>query len=113
MRGDRVRRTCLWTFAACLLALAGCDRDVAEHPGKKTYERYCFSCHQAGVAGAPKFGDPETWEGRLEKDRAELLANVVVGMPPAMPAKGLCNVCDEERLADAVDYLVGSLEGAR
>ena len=99
-----------WTLGVCLLALAGCGgEDVAEHPGKKTYERYCFSCHHAGVAGAPKFGDPTSWEGRLVKGREALLDSVVVGMPPAMPAKGLCNTCDEGRLEDAMDYLLGSL----
>ena len=103
----------VWTLAACLLALAGCGRDVAEHPGKKTYERYCFSCHHAGVAGAPKFGELEGWDGRLEKSREALLNSVVVGMPPAMPPKGLCNVCDEQRLADALAYLLGSLEEHR
>ena len=61
------------------------------------------------MAGAPKFGDPESWEGRLEKGRKAMLDSVVVGMPPAMPAKGLCNVCDEQRLEDAMDYLLGSL----
>lgn len=99
-----------WSLAVFVLALVGCGgEDMAEHPGKKTYERYCFSCHQAGVAGAPKFGDPQSWEGRLAKDRKAMLDNVVVGMPPAMPAKGLCNACDEQRLEDAMDYLLRSL----
>ncbi len=112
MRERNVRGLLLWAVAACPLALAGCGgNDVAEHPGKKTYERYCFSCHHAGVAGAPKFGDPEGWDWRLKKGREALLDSVVAGMPPAMPAKGLCNVCDEQRLADALDYLLGSLEG--
>lgn len=97
----------LWLGA---LFVSGCGGEApADHPGKETYNRYCFSCHQAGVAGAPKYGDAETWGPRLAKSREVLLDSVVVGMPPAMPARGLCSTCDEARLGDALDYLLDSV----
>ena len=101
---------------AMLLAwLPACDRgDSPDHPGKRTYERYCFSCHAAGVADAPRFGDRESWGTRLEKGEDALLQSVIDGMPPGMPAMGLCMACSEEQLRDSVDYMLEALaEGPR
>ena len=42
-----------------MLGLAGCaeqEEPSAEHPGLQTYMQYCASCHNAGVADAPKLG---------------------------------------------------------
>lgn len=95
-------------FAGLLVA---CDPDEsAEHPGKKTYERYCFTCHAAGVAGAPALDDTQAWTPRLARGREALLASVVQGMPPGMPPKGLCNTCTEEQLLESIDYMIESIE---
>ncbi len=97
-------------LAALLAWLPACDRDApAEHPGKRTYERYCFSCHAAGVAGAPEFGDPEAWAPRLAKGEDAMLRSVIDGMPPGMPVMGLCMACSEEQLRDSIDYIVQAL----
>ena len=94
-----------------LVSSPACDRgDVADHPGKRTYERYCFSCHAAGVADAPKFGDRASWGTRLEKGEDALLQSVIDGMPPGMPVMGLCYACSEEQLRDSVDYMLEALE---
>ena len=91
--------------ATALLAGCGTEPDAQEHPGKAVYQRYCFSCHQAGIAGAPKFGDVQAWATRLAKGRAELLANVKRGMTPGMPPRGACPSCTDEALAAAVDFM--------
>lgn len=97
-------------LAALLAWLPACDRDApAEHPGKRTYERYCFSCHAAGVADAPKFGDRESWGTRLDKGENALLQSVIDGMPPGMPVMGLCMACSEEQLRDSIDYIIAGL----
>lgn len=78
----------------------------AVHPGAQTYTRYCFSCHAAGVAGAPKVGEADAWVERIAKGRELLLANSIEGMPPGMPAKGLCSSCTAEQLDQAIDYMI-------
>ena len=75
-------------------------------PGEVTYNRFCFSCHAAGIAGAPKTGLAEAWEARLAKGRAALLQSTIVGIAPGMPPKGLCAQCTEDELAAAIDYML-------
>lgn len=99
--------------AAVVLALmAGCGSSTEEsassavaHPGEATYTRYCFSCHAAGIAGAPRAGDAEQWAPRLAKGPEALLASTIAGIAPGMPARGLCNQCSDEDLANAIDYM--------
>lgn len=100
----------LLTLAACeQRSEAGDASGQAEAPppaGEVTYNRFCFSCHAAGIAGAPKAGLAEAWEARLAKGRAALLQSTIDGMPPAMPAMGLCMQCTEDDLAAAIDYML-------
>ena len=93
--------------AVCALT-AGCGGENAgpAHPGEQTYNRYCFSCHAAGVAGAPRVGDPQGWQPRIDKGDAALLESTIAGMPPGMPPRGLCSGCTEEELSAAIDYMI-------
>ena len=103
-------------LTALLLAatLAGCggESGTASAPqsaasaGETTYLRFCFSCHAAGVAGAPKMGDVAAWAPRIAKGEDVLLASTINGLPPGMPPKGLCAQCSDEDLGDAVRYMV-------
>jgi cytochrome c5 len=77
-----------------------------EHPGKVTYTRFCFSCHAAGVAGAPRVGDADAWRPREAKGMPLLLEATVVGIPPGMPAKGLCITCSDGELTAAIEYML-------
>ena len=88
---------------------AGPDAGVAaapEHPGKATYERYCFNCHAAGTAGAPLLGVKEDWLGRIDRGVDDLVRTTIEGIPPAMPPRGLCMRCDDATLRQAVEYMV-------
>ena len=38
---------------------------IADDAGKKTYDEACGVCHNAGIAGAPKFGDAAAWAPAL------------------------------------------------
>ena len=106
-----------WKAACCasLFLVAACSESgpgtadgaaVPDHPGKATYERFCFSCHAAGVAGAPKTGDADSWAPRLAKGMDQMLQSTVEGMPPGMPERGLCFNCSDEQLTDAIDYML-------
>ena len=93
--------------------LAGCSdpggdatAQAPAHPGETTYNRYCFSCHAAGVAGAPKVGVADQWAPRAAKGREALLATTKSGIAPGMPPMGLCRTCSDEELLDAIDYMI-------
>jgi cytochrome c5 len=103
-------RASLHGFVAlvCLVA-AGCgghaDDVAAKSPGETTYNRYCFSCHAAGVAGAPRVGDAVAWAPRIAKGQAALVASATNGLPPGMPPRGLCLQCSEADLRAAIEYM--------
>ena len=73
--------------------------------GEEIYERACFSCHAAGLSGAPKLGDVEAWAPRIAKGDALLLKTTIDGVG-AMPPRGVCLDCSDEDLAAAIDYMV-------
>lgn len=106
----------LW-LSAFTLCLVGCNDSTPSvgvngeppaprHPGEETYTKFCFSCHAAGIAGAPRIGEQEAWQPRIAKGRALLLKTTLEGLPPGMPPKGLCLQCSEEQLAAAIDYML-------
>ncbi len=100
----------------CCLLIWGCSesqnsegsasRPASVPPGEEVYNRFCFSCHAAGIAGAPKTRAPEAWGSRLAKGRAALLQATLQGLPPGMPPKGLCTQCSEGELSAAIDYML-------
>lgn len=71
-----------------------------------TYNKTCATCHNAGVAGAPKLGSAEEWAPRVEKGKETLYNSAINGLPPAMPAKGMCFNCTDEELKALVDYML-------
>ncbi len=85
---------------------AGTASAVEAHPGERTYNLYCVSCHGAGIAGAPALGDVEAWAPRIAKGQELLLQTTIEGILPQMPARGLCSDCTDEQLAEVVDYMV-------
>ncbi|WP_237067994.1 c-type cytochrome [Microbulbifer guangxiensis] len=72
--------------------------------GEEVYNGACGTCHAAGVAGAPKFGDAAAWSSRIAKGMETLYSNAINGIN-AMPAKGLCADCSDEEIQAAVDYM--------
>ena len=110
---------CRWLlYGACILLTACADDSGApetegeaaanaHRSGAAIYQRYCFSCHAAGVAGAPKTGDAEAWSPRMAKGRDALLRSTIDGMT-GMPAMGLCFDCSEEELLDAIGHMSGA-----
>ena len=109
------RRATGLMILVCLLLPACSDGGAASdsgapaappHPGEMVYEQFCFSCHAAGIAGAPTTGDVEAWAARAAKGREALLQTTLAGIPPGMPAKGLCLDCSEAELNAAIDYMM-------
>ncbi len=77
--------------------------------GEQTYNKFCFSCHAAGVANAPRLGEMEDWRPRVAKGLDLLVQTTIDGIPPAMPARGLCMGCSDEDLRNAVAYMIAQL----
>jgi cytochrome c5 len=73
--------------------------------GEEIYQKSCQTCHAAGIAGAPKFGDKEAWAPRIAKGTDALMESVMNGLN-AMPAKGACMSCSDEELRSAMEYMV-------
>ncbi len=101
-------------FALMVLWLTGCTGETGDAAapentmaiGEDIYNKFCFSCHAAGVAGAPMVGDAEAWSVRAAKGNELLLLSTVEGMPPGMPPMGLCMLCTDEDLTAAIEYMV-------
>ncbi|MFA6301922.1 MAG: c-type cytochrome [Legionella sp.] len=94
-------KMCLWVFL-----LAYSCAVCANNAGQDTYEHFCISCHQDGVAGAPKFHDKIDWDARLAgKTLDDLLASAMNGVN-AMPAQGTCSECSEDDIRAAITYMM-------
>ena len=73
---------------------------------ESNFNKSCATCHNAGIAGAPKFADAAAWAPRVEKGMDALYASTINGLPPAMPQKGMCFSCSDDELRALVDYMV-------
>ena len=90
-------------------AKAGATTMVAAAGGfdaEGTYGKTCATCHAIGVAGAPKLGDVSAWEPRIAKGIDVLYNSGIHGLPPGMPAKGMCFTCSDDDIKAVVDYMV-------
>jgi cytochrome c5 len=92
-------------------AVADADSDVVNNNAAndmiaESYTKTCAICHAAGVAGAPKFGSSEDWAARIAKGKEVLYQSSINGLPPTMPAKGMCFSCSDDDLKALVDYMV-------
>lgn len=79
--------------------------------GKAVYENVCTSCHAAGLAGAPKFGDSAAWAPRISKGYDTLVSHAIKGLN-AMPAKGGAADLTDDEVARAVAY-IGNAAGGK
>lgn len=71
--------------------------------GKKVFEAACITCHGAGVAGAPKFGDKAAWAPRLKQGMDALYTSALKGKGVMPPKGGAANSDDE--IKAAVKYM--------
>jgi cytochrome c5 len=56
--------------------------------GEQVYQTVCKTCHEAGLVGAPKFGDKAAWAPRVKKGIDKLYASAINGTDKGMPPKG-------------------------
>ncbi|WP_034296318.1 cytochrome c5 family protein [Herbaspirillum sp. RV1423] len=72
--------------------------------GEEVFKTTCSACHAAGVAGAPKVGDPAAWKARISQGYDTLLSHAINGLN-AMPAKGGNPDLDDVEIARTVVYM--------
>ena len=72
------------------------------------YTQVCATCHAAGIAGAPKFGDKAAWAPRLAQGVDGLTASAIHGKN-AMPPKGGSSASDAE-IKEVVSYMVNAVK---
>lgn len=69
------------------------------------YKTSCAVCHDAGVAGAPKFRNTQDWSSRITVGVDALLQSAIKGKG-AMPPKGTCMQCSDEELRQVIEYML-------
>ncbi len=72
---------------------------------EKTYKGLCFSCHDMGIAGAPKLGDKAVWAPRISAGMETLYSTAINGKG-AMPPKGGNAALSDAEIKAVVDYMV-------
>lgn len=84
------------------------DTAAVDPAGEKLYKSVCFACHDAGIAGAPKFGDKDAWAKYIETGMDSMLAKAISGVG-AMPPRGGSQASDEE-IAASIQYMVDAAQ---
>jgi cytochrome c5 len=79
------------------------DANRVMKTGEEVFKAQCGTCHAAGLAGAPKFGDAAAWAPRIKTGYETLLNSSLKGKN-AMGAQGGGNFDDYE-IARAVVYM--------
>ena len=72
--------------------------------GEEVVKTVCATCHQAGVAGAPKIGDKAAWAPRIKQGFQALVQSALKGKN-AMPPKGGNPSLSDDEVARAVAFL--------
>lgn len=104
----------LWGLVALISAVYAPAALAETVEGKPGYDKGCAICHNSGVAGAPKLGDPEAWREPLAKGMGALYKSALEGTPRGMPARGGVDgrsLTDNE-VKDAVNYMVDKVRDA-
>lgn len=73
--------------------------------GQETYEVFCASCHDAGLAGAPVTGISADWQNRSQLWQAVLMEHAKAGYLE-MPAKGGEGELSDLSVSHAVEYMM-------
>lgn len=79
--------------------------------GKAIYEKACFACHAAGVAGAAKLDDKARWDISAAKGIATLNEHAINGYTGdygVMPPKGGNATFTDQEVKDAVAYMLST-----
>jgi cytochrome c5 len=77
--------------------------------GEEVYKAQCASCHEAGVAGAPRLGDTAAWRGRIAGGFQALVNSAVKGKGAMPPQAG--GDMEEIEIARGVAFMANTAGG--
>lgn len=92
---------------ALSLAAAGPAAAAEPRSGAEVYALVCTTCHEAGVAGAPKRGDTRAWKPLIAEGQRALSQTAIKGIR-GMPAKGGRADLSDLEVRRAVVYLANA-----
>ncbi len=111
-------RPTLFPIAAIIaasFALAACahhsddarddDASTGAIDGKAAYTENCAGCHETGMLGAPREGEPQDWEGRSNLWQAILMDHAKTGYFD-MPARGGKTELPDDVVNAAAEYML-------
>jgi cytochrome c5 len=76
--------------------------------GEQVYGQVCKTCHETGLAGAPKFGDKAAWGARIAQGETTMDQHAIAGFQGKagmMPAKGGNADLTDDEIRRAVAYM--------
>ena len=83
---------------------AGGGAAAGGRSGEEIVKATCATCHQAGVANAPKLGDKAAWAPHIKHNLNHLVATVIKGKG-AMPPRGGDTSLTDDEVARAVVFM--------
>ena len=98
------------TGSAAAPAAGGVNSVSDRAMGKPVYDKACASCHDAGIAGAPKPSDRADWAPRVAQGKDTLYQHTIDGYTGSSgmhPARGGNATLTDEEVKASVDYLLG------
>lgn len=81
--------------------------------GKTIFGSLCHSCHETGVAGAPKVGDKAEWGPRIAQGVDTLVKHAIegfTGKTGVMPAKGGNPALNDAQVKATVEWMVSQVK---
>ena len=82
--------------------------------GEQVYGQICKTCHEAGIAGAPKAGDKAAWAPRVAQGEKTMVQHAIAGFQGktgVMPPKGGNMDLTDDEVHRAVVYLANQVGG--
>jgi|SRR5450631_4137046 cytochrome c5 len=79
--------------------------------GEQVFQAVCKTCHESGLAGAPKFGDRAAWAAPIKEGNNALVAHAINGLQEkdkVMPPKGGNPDLSDTEVARAVAYMANA-----
>ncbi len=92
-------------LAGCALGNKGDDADADMINGEAAYLEYCATCHEDGMFGAPRMGEPMDWEVRSSLWQAVLMEHAKEGYYD-MPARGGRSDLPDDVVHAAAEYML-------
>jgi len=114
-RGECMRQTAFLIAAGLVLASCAHDGNHAESAtsdnantaidGQTAYVEHCAGCHETGMLGAPREGEPGDWQGRSDLWQAVLMEHAKTGFFE-MPARGGKTDLPDDVVSAAAEYML-------